>query len=50
MLLQIYALAVERDFDPKAEHPIIRDIHVQDASRSGRASKQTEKKKENTKD
>jgi len=46
-LLQIYARAIERGFDPKAEHPIIRDIHVQDASRSGCPSKQTEAKKEN---
>jgi len=45
-VLRIYAKAIERGFDPKAEPPIIRDIHVQDAPRSGRPSKQTEAKKE----
>ena len=45
-VLDIYARAIEQDFDPKVEHPIIRDIHVQDAPRSGRTSKQTEENKE----
>ncbi len=45
-LLQIYTRAVERGFDPKAEHSIIRDIYVQDAPHSDRPSKQTEDKKE----
>src|SRR5437667_462545 len=44
-VLDIYARAIERGFDPKAEHPIIRDIYVENASRSGRPSKQTENKK-----
>ena len=45
-VLDIYARAIKWDFDPKAEHPIICDIHVQDAPRSGRVLKQTEEKKE----
>ncbi|KAJ6276523.1 hypothetical protein J3E71DRAFT_348000 [Bipolaris maydis] len=41
-LNKIYARAIERGFDP-AERPLnLRDEHVQDASRSGRPSKQTE--------
>ena len=45
-VLNIYTHAIKQGFDLKAEHLIIRDIHVQDAPHSGRASKQTEEKKE----
>ena len=36
--------ALERGFDPQASPPIILDIHVSDAPRSGRPSKQEDHK------
>ena len=36
--------ALERGFDPQASPPIILDIHVSDAPRSGRPSKQEDYK------
>ena len=41
----IYDRAIQRGFDPKAEHPIIQSVHVENAPR-GRPSKQTDEIKE----
>ena len=42
---RVYAQAIQRGYDHHAD-PMIRDIFVQDAPRSGRPSKQTETTKE----
>jgi len=42
----IFDRAISRGFDPNAEFPIIRDIHVEDAPRSGRPTVQTDEKQE----
>jgi len=42
----IYDQAIQRGFNPNAEQQVVRNNHVQTASRSGRPSKQTEDIKE----
>ena len=42
----IYDRAIQRGFDPNAEQRVVHDNHVQNASRPGRPSKQTEDIKE----
>jgi hypothetical protein len=43
---RIYSRAIERGFEPNARPVILRNEHVEDAPRSGRPSKQTDKAKE----
>lgn len=42
----IYDRAVQRGFDPNAEHPTLRDYHFEEAPRSGRPRKQDNKPEE----
>ena len=45
-IISIYNWAIQWDFDSKAEQPVICDIHVEDAPRSGHSSKQTDENKD----
>jgi hypothetical protein len=43
---RIYSRAIERGFEPNSLPLILRNEHLEDAPRSGRPSKQTDKDKE----